>query len=92
MLELASGLTLRGLAFTQDPRCTYLESDLSGISTEKEAIITRLRQKYGLADHGNLHFPVVNVLDRSQLEEAVKGLDRSQPLVIVNEGLFPYLS
>jgi O-methyltransferase involved in polyketide biosynthesis len=92
VLELASGLTLRGLAFTQDPRYTYIESDLAGISAEKEAIIASLRQKYGLADHDNLHFPAVNALDRSQLQEAVKRLNRDQPLVVGNEGLFPYLS
>jgi O-methyltransferase involved in polyketide biosynthesis len=92
VLELASGLTLRGLAFTQDPRYTYIESDLAGISAEKEAIIARLRQKYGLADHDNLHFPAINALDRSQLQEAVKRLNRDQPLVVATEGLFPYLS
>jgi O-methyltransferase involved in polyketide biosynthesis len=92
VLELASGLTLRGLAFTQDPRYTYIESDLTGISAEKKVIIDRLRQKYGLADHANLHFPAVNALDRSQLQEAAKRLNRDQALVIVNEGLFQYLS
>ena len=92
VLELASGLTLRGLVFTQDPRYTYIESDLTGIRAEKKAIIASLRQKYGLADHANLHFPAVNALDRSQLQEAVKRLNRDQPLVVVNEGLFQYLS
>jgi O-methyltransferase involved in polyketide biosynthesis len=92
VLELASGLTFRGLAFTQDPHYTYLETDLTGISAEKQTIITSLRRKYGLADHANLYFPAVNALDRSQLREAVKHLDRHQPLVVVNEGLFPYLS
>jgi O-methyltransferase involved in polyketide biosynthesis len=92
ILELASGLTLRGLAFTQDPRYIYIESDLTGISAEKRAIIASLRQKYGLADHANLHFPAVNALDRGQLHEAVKRLNRNQPLVVVSEGLFPYLS
>ncbi len=92
VLELASGLTLRGLAFAQDPRYTYLESDLTGITAEKKAIIARLRQKYGLVDHANLHFPAVNALDRSQLQAAVQLLDRDQPLVVVSEGLFPYLS
>src|SRR5512146_1054079 len=80
VLELASGLTLRGLAFTQDPRYTYLETDLAGISAEKQAIIARLRQKYGLADHANLHFAAVNALKRSQLQAAVKPLDRDQSL------------
>ena len=92
VLELASGLTLRGLAFTRDARYTYIESDLTAISVEKKAIIASLRQKYGLADHANLHFPAVNALDRRQLQKAVKHLNRDQPLVVVNEGLFQYLS
>ncbi len=92
VLELASGLSLRGLVFTQDPGYTYIESDLTGISTGKKAIIASLRQKYGLVDHGNLHFPAVNALERSQLQAAVKDLNRDQPLVVVSEGLFPYLS
>ncbi|MGD0876741.1 MAG: class I SAM-dependent methyltransferase [Anaerolineales bacterium] len=92
VLELASGLTLRGLAFTQDSRYTYIESDLTGISAEKKALIASLRQKYGLPDHTNLHFPTVNALNRSQLKEAAKRLNRNQPLVVVNEGLFQYLS
>jgi O-methyltransferase involved in polyketide biosynthesis len=92
VLELASGLTLRGLVFTRDPGCTYIESDLGGISAEKRALIASLREKYNLVDHGNLHFPAVNALDREQLQAAVKGLDRDQPMVVVSEGLFPYLS
>ncbi len=92
VLELASGLTLRGLAFAQDTRYTYIESDLAGITAEKKAIIASLRQKYTLVDHGNLHFPAANALDRGQLQAAVERLDRDQPLVVVNEGLFPYLS
>ena len=92
VLELASGLTLRGLLFTQDPRNTYIESDLAGISAEKKALIASLRQKYELVDHANLHFPAVNALDRGQLREAVQNLDRDQPLVVINEGLFQYLS
>jgi O-methyltransferase involved in polyketide biosynthesis len=34
----------------------------------------------------------VNALNRSQLKEAAKRLNRNQPLVVVNEGLFQYLS
>ncbi len=92
VLELASGLTLRGLAFTQNPQFTYIESDLGGITAEKEAIIASLRRKYGLVDDGNLHFPAVNALDGEQLREAAQCLDRQASLVVVSEGLFPYLS
>ncbi len=92
VLELASGLTLRGLAFTQDSSYAYIDSDLTGITAEKAAVIASLRQRYGLVDYGNLHFPAVNALDLSQLQAAVKRLHTDQPLVVVSEGLFPYLS
>ncbi len=92
VLELASGLALRGLAMSQDATMNYIESDLTSISAEKAQLITTLRARYGLADHHNLSFPAINAIEMSQLREAVKTLRRDAPLAVVNEGLFPYLS
>jgi O-methyltransferase involved in polyketide biosynthesis len=92
VLELASGLALRGLAMSQDADVNYIESDLTGISAEKAQLIAILRARYALADHHNLSFPVVNAIEMSQLHEAVKTLRPDAPLAVVNEGLFPYLS
>ncbi len=92
VLELASGLALRGLAMSQDADVNYIESDLTGISAEKAQLIAILRARYGLADHHNLSFPAVNAIEMSQLREAVKTLRPDAPLAVVNEGLFPYLS
>jgi O-methyltransferase involved in polyketide biosynthesis len=92
ILELASGLALRGLAMSQDADVNYIESDLPGISAEKAQLIAILRARYGLADHHNLSFPAINAIEMSQLREAVKTLRPDAPLAVVNEGLFPYLS
>ncbi|HEX9076860.1 MAG TPA: class I SAM-dependent methyltransferase [Anaerolineae bacterium] len=92
VLELASGLALRGLAMSRDPDVNYIESDLTVISAEKAQLIAILRARYGLADHHNLSFPAINAVEISQLREAVKTLRPDAPLAVVNEGLFPYLS
>jgi O-methyltransferase involved in polyketide biosynthesis len=92
VLELASGLALRGLAMSQDAGVNYIESDLAGISAEKERLIAILRGRYALADHHNLSFPAINAIEKSQLHEAVGTLHPDAPLAVVNEGLFPYLS
>ncbi len=92
VLELASGLSMRGLAMSQDADVNYIESDLTGISAEKAQIIAILRTRYGLTDHRNLSFPVINAIEMSQLREGVKTLRPDAPLAVVNEGLFPYLS
>lgn len=67
VLELASGLALRGLAMSQDGDLTYIESDLAAISAEKEQLIAILHARYGLPDHHNLHFPAVKALEISQI-------------------------
>lgn len=92
VLELASGFSLRGLAVTQDPKVTYVESDLEELTEEKASLVADLRRQYRLADHGNLHLVTADALDRSQLRSAAKGFRRDQPIAVVNEGLLLYLS
>jgi O-methyltransferase involved in polyketide biosynthesis len=43
VLELASGLALRGLGMSQDADVNYIETDLTGISAEKAQLIAILR-------------------------------------------------
>ena len=92
VLELASGVALRGLAMTQDPSVTYVESDLPELTNEKASLVAALRRQYSLAIHGNLHLVAANALDHHQLQTAVKHFRRHQPIAVVHEGLLPYLS
>jgi len=92
VLELASGFSLRGLAVTQDPKVTYVESDLEELTDEKASLVADLRREYRLTEHGNLHLVTADALDRSQLWSAAKSFRRDQPIAVVNEGLLPYLS
>jgi O-methyltransferase involved in polyketide biosynthesis len=92
VLELASGFSLRGLAVTQDPKVTYVESDLEELTDEKASLVADLRRQYRLAEHGNLQLVTADALDRNQLESAAKRFRRDQPIAVVNEGLLLYLS
>jgi O-methyltransferase involved in polyketide biosynthesis len=92
VLELASGLSLRGLAMTQDPGITYVESDLEELVAVKASLVSQLCRRYHLAERRNLHLVVANALDRHQLRPAVQDYLGGQAIVIVNEGLFQYLS
>jgi O-methyltransferase involved in polyketide biosynthesis len=91
VLELASGLSLRGLAMTADPTLTYVESDLPELTEEKAALVAELRRDMALPDHGNLHLAAADALDLAQLRAAAAPLRPGQPAAIVSEGLLPYL-
>jgi O-methyltransferase involved in polyketide biosynthesis len=92
VLELASGLSPRGLAMTQDPGITYVESDLEELTAVKASLVSELCRQYHLAERGNLHLVVANALDCHQLQLAVQDYLGGQAIVVVNEGLFQYLS
>lgn len=92
VLELASGFSLRGLAVTQDPKLTYVESDLEELTDKKASLVADLRRQYRLAEHGNLHLVTTDALDRIQLQCAAKSFRRDRPITVVHEGLLQYLS
>jgi O-methyltransferase involved in polyketide biosynthesis len=91
VLELASGFSLRGLAMTQDPRITYVESDLEDLTREKTQLLSEGR-RHGLPSHRNFHLAIASALDPHQLQAAVEPFRRDQPIAVVNEGLLLYLS
>jgi O-methyltransferase involved in polyketide biosynthesis len=92
VLEIASGVSLRGLAMSQNSEMSYVESDLAGINELKRPLIDDLRSRYKLNDFGNHHVVTANALERSALEAAASRLKAEFPLVVVSEGLLPYLS
>jgi O-methyltransferase involved in polyketide biosynthesis len=92
VLELASGFSLRGLAMTQDPDITYVDTDLEDLNAVKIKLIAGLRAKYAIADTGNYHIATANALDLAQLQSACRQFRRDQPIAIVNEGLIIYFS
>lgn len=92
VLELASGFSLRGLTMTRDPALAYVETDLESLTNEKAVLVSRLKQKYSLADYSNFNLSTANALDPDQLLSAIEHFRNDRPLAIVSEGLFPYLT
>ncbi len=92
VLELASGISLRGLNITQDTDISYVETDLEELTNEKIALVSMLRQKYSLADNGNLRLSAANALDLHQLMSSIKHFRNDLPVAVISEGLFPYLT
>lgn len=92
VLELASGLSLRGLIMTREPGLTYVETDLPGILEEKRRIVETLREKYHLPPQPGLHFHAVNALHLDELEAAASVFTPGVPVAIIHEGLLMYLT
>ncbi len=95
VVEMASGVSLRGLAMAQDPAMSYVETDLAEITAEKVGLVAELRRRHTLPDYENHHLVAANALDPADLHVAVHSFRRNLPfrqIAVVNEGLFQYLS
>jgi O-methyltransferase involved in polyketide biosynthesis len=85
VLEIAAGLSPRGLEMANHSRIKYVETDLPTMISQKKRIVRTL----GSNDY--LHTEEGNALDLDSLRAATRALDRSKPLGVVHEGLLRYL-
>jgi O-methyltransferase involved in polyketide biosynthesis len=86
VLEIATGLSPRGLDMTDDSSIEYVEVDLPNMMSQKRKIVRTLGFK------GNLHLEIGNALDLDSLKAAAAALDETRPLAIVHEGLLRYFN
>lgn len=92
VLELASGLSFRGLLMTNDPSIIYVESDLPELTEEKKKIIQQVERMRQAMDRPNLFMEPVNALSLQDLQFATRHFDYRKPIAIIHEGLYMYLS
>ena len=92
VLELAAGLSPRGLALTADPKLRYVETDLPVSIAEKKALLAAISRGHRLMPRDNLRVMTADALRRDDLQAAAKNFQPGQPLLIVHEGLLQYLS
>ncbi|HEY4474350.1 MAG TPA: class I SAM-dependent methyltransferase [Candidatus Paceibacterota bacterium] len=90
ILEIASGLSPRGLAMTSDRTVQYVEVDLHGVMNLKRQVAGTLKKH--LSTITNLFFEVGDALNRSDLLRASEHFRKGVPLAIINEGLLAYLT
>jgi O-methyltransferase involved in polyketide biosynthesis len=90
ILEIAAGLSPRGLARTENSDVIYVATDLPQILEEEQAIDETILAKLN-SRRPNLHFQVANALDRESLSKTTTFFKSDQPIGIITEGLLPYL-
>ena len=92
VLEVAAGLSPRGVSMTQDPDMQYAELDLAGMMAEKRKIIKALIEKGTIPPRPNLRLEEGNALNAADFMRAIEGFDQGKPIAIANEGLLRYLT
>lgn len=87
ILELAAGLSTRGLLFTAHPSTLYSELDLEEMAEMKKKILSKIKPSTT-----NLRIVPGNALRLADINNAVSGFDPKKPVAVVNEGLLRYLN
>jgi Leucine carboxyl methyltransferase len=88
IIELASGLSPRGLILTEDPNVRFVETDLPEILQDKQEIVKAL---LGSEERPEYRFASANALDTDEFIAAAHNL-RPGPAAVIHEGLLPYLN
>jgi len=91
VLEIAAGLSPRGLAMTENPDVVYVATDLPEILEQEKAIAESILAKMNM-HRPNLYYRIANALDRESLLQAAIPFRSDKPVAIITEGLLPYLT
>jgi O-methyltransferase involved in polyketide biosynthesis len=87
VLEIAAGLSMRGLAMAAAQDVFYLDTDLPGIAALKTDLVAHLHPAPLM---GTLRVQALDALDARAFDAAVSSIPGG-PLAIVHEGLLMYL-
>ncbi len=90
ILEIAAGLSPRGLSMTEDHSLKYVEVDLPEMARNKRQIVERISSRANL-ERPNLYIEDGDALDLDSLLSAAEHFEK-RPISIVNEGLMRYLN
>ena len=91
ILEIASGLSPRGLALTENPEITYVATDLPEIVEQGKSIVNNILAQTN-SSRPNLHYQAVNALDSKDLLAATTFFKLDNSIAVISEGLFTYLN
>jgi O-methyltransferase involved in polyketide biosynthesis len=88
VLELAAGLSMRGLAMVAAGDIVYLDTDLPAIAVIKAELVAKLHPG---PTRGTLCVKALDALDAPAFQAAVGALPHG-PIAVVHEGLLMYLN
>ena len=83
VLEIAAGLSPRGLAMTDDPNVVYVATDLPEILEQEKAIAESILAKSNI-HRSNLYYRIANALDRESLLQAAIPFRSDKPLSLIH--------
>ncbi len=92
VLEIAAGISTRGLELSSDDSIEYVEVDLPSMMADKRKVIKALDDKGVVKVGANLHIEDGSALDLDSLVRAASHFNTDKPIVAVNEGLMRYLT
>lgn len=87
ILELAAGLSRRGVALSADPGLRYTEVDLAPMIAHKRRLLERTEGGREALARANLRLAEGDVLEA----DLAAHVQRGEPLFVIAEGLFMYL-
>lgn len=89
IVEFASGLSPRGMTFSENPEITYIESDLPDMLEIKKAKVEEIYGKKNIIKP-NHKFVASNLLHDDISEIISPLINRDEKLITITEGLTPY--
>lgn len=87
MLELASGLSPRGMILSNNKEITFVESDLYTMIQQKQELVRNL-----IGEPPNLHFLAIDATTDLHVSRLKKYFQCDQKIIILSEGLLIYLT
>jgi len=87
VVELAAGLSRRGVAFSEDPTLRYTEIDLEPVTAHKRTLLERSPEGRAVLARANLTLTSGDVLET----DLSAHVDAGQPAFVIAEGLLMYL-
>lgn len=91
ILEVAAGLSPRGLAMSERADIVYVVTDLPQILSQVKSMTDNILMKLNTR-RSNLYFETANALDLDSLSKAANHFRQDKAVAVVTEGLFSYLS
>jgi len=91
IMEVAAGLSTRGMEMTSDGSISYVEVELPQMADDKRKVIEALEQKRVFPNRPNLHIENGSATDSDSLAQAARHFNSEEPILVVNEGLLRYL-
>ncbi len=93
VLEVASGMSPRGLAIVRDFPASLIETDIpKDFPNHKSGLCEKVKLIEGIETLGSHHFLGLNAVTMEGFPEVSQLLPHDEPIILTNEGLISYLT